>query len=88
MILMLNADIFPKNLLYLRTKRKLSQVKLAKEIGIGVHLLRGIERGHLHPQLTYTQYLSLCHILEVSPYLMSSQDLSALRDRQICSIGS
>ena len=76
MILTLNADIFPKNLLYLRKKRKLSQIRLAKEIGIGVHFLRGIERGRLYPQFTYTQYVSLCHILKVSPYLMSSHDLS------------
>lgn len=45
MLMVLNDDIFPKNLSYLRKKRKLSQTKLAQQTGINVYLLRGIERG-------------------------------------------
>ena len=75
MLLVLNDDIFPKNLAYLRKKRKLSQVKLAQQAGIDVYLLRGIERGRFRADLHIEQYISLCRILQVSPSLMGSYDV-------------
>ena len=81
MLLVLNDDIFPKNLSYLRKKEGLSQVKLAQQTGIDVYLLRGIEKGRFCSQLPCVQYLSLCRTLRVSPSVMGSCDLKALVGR-------
>ena len=43
MTLVLNDDIFPRKLIYLRKKKKLSQKQLALQSGITVYYLRGIE---------------------------------------------
>ena len=80
MQLALNDEIFSKNLAYLRKKRKLSQVKLAQQAGINVYLLRSIERRRFRADLEIGQYISLCCILQVSPSLMGSYDLSNTDD--------
>lgn len=69
MVIQLN-DAFPENLKFLRKKRGLSQIALARQTGISVHYLRGIEKGHLHSQLSLTQYMSLCSTLQVSPSVL------------------
>ena len=84
MLLVLNDDIFPKNLAYLRKKRKLSQVKLAQQAGIDVYLLRGIERGQFRADLQIGQYISLCRILQVSPSLMGSYDVKTCCNTKDC----
>ena len=76
MLLVLNDDIFPKNLSYLRKKRKLSQTKLAQQTGINVYLLRGIERGRFRSELSCVHYLSLCRLLDISPSVMGSFDIA------------
>lgn len=78
MLMALNDDIFPKNLSYLRKKRKLSQTKLAQLTGINVYLLRGIERGRFCSQLSCAQYLCLCRLLDISPSVMGSFDIILL----------
>ena len=84
MLLVLNDDIFPKNLAYLRKKRKLSQVKLARQAGIDVYLLRGIERRRFRADLQIEQYISLCSALQVSPSLMGSYDLRPIYSTNDC----
>ena len=78
MLMAQNDDIFPKNLSYLRKKRKLSQTKLAQLTGINVYLLRGIERGRFCSQLSCAQYLCLCRLLDISPSVMGSFDIILL----------
>lgn len=75
MLLVLNDDIFPKNLSYLR-KKKLSQTKLAQQTGINVYLLRGIERGRFRSELSCVHDLSLCRLLDISPSVMGSFDIA------------
>lgn len=78
MTLVLNDDIFPRNLIYLRKKKKLSQKQLALQSGITVYYLRGIEHGRFRSQLPLSQYMSLCRILCVCPSLMGCYDLQKL----------
>ena len=69
----LNGDIFSANLVYLRKKYRLSQKTLAQKSGLSVHYLRGIERGRLPSQLRYSQYQSICDVLQVSPTEMGTR---------------
>lgn len=78
MLFVLIDDIFPKNLTYLRKKRKLSQAKLAQLADINVYTLRGIENSRFCSQLPYAQYLSLCRTLRASPSMLGNYDLKSL----------
>lgn len=71
-VIQLNDDIFPANLIYLRKKRKLSQLEPAQKSEISVHYLRGIERGCLSCQLFYKDYQKLCYVLRISPTEMGT----------------
>ena len=77
MLIVLNDDVFPQNLVYLRKKRKLSQTKLAQLTGIDVYLLRGIERGRFRSQLQADQYSALCNILHICPSVLGCYDITA-----------
>lgn len=72
MMILLNDGIFPANLVYLRKKRKLTHIALARQSGISVHYLRAIENRHLLPQFHYRDYENLCRVLCVSQTLMGS----------------
>ena len=80
MILQFNDDIFPDNLRLLRKKRGLSQIALARQTGISIHYLRGIEKGHLYSQLTFDQYMKLCCALQVSPSVLGVSRLAPTTD--------
>lgn len=72
MIILLNDEIFPANLLYLRKRKRLSQIALARQSGICVHYLRAIERRRFLPRFQYKDYVNLCCVLDVSQTKMGS----------------
>lgn len=75
MLVILDDNILPENLAYLRKKRGLSQIKLSRQTGINVYLLRGIEKGRFRAQLPCEQRLRLCNALCISPMVMGTQPL-------------
>ena len=72
MVILLNDEIFSANLLYLRKRKKLSQIALARQSGISVHYLRAIEKRRFLPQFQYQDYVNLCCALGVSQTKMGS----------------
>lgn len=76
MLIEFNDKIFPANLKYLRRKRGLSQIELARRTGIGVYLIRGIENCRLYPRMTMADYEQLCKVLRVAPGSMESDGIS------------
>ena len=72
MIILLNDDILPANVVYLRKRKKLSLTALARQSGISVHYLRAIENRRLLPQFRHQDYAKLCRILCVSQTQMGS----------------
>lgn len=78
MIVLLNAKIFGKNLVYLRKKYALSRRALAKLIGIGENTLRGIEDQTSSPELRLEVFQRLREVFHVDANDLAQIDLSAL----------
>lgn len=80
MMIQLSDDIFPHNQVYLRKKRKMSQIALARQTGMSVHYLRAIEKGRFSSQLRYSEYEAICRTLEVSMTEMGTVLLETKRN--------
>lgn len=66
MEIIINSEIFCRNLRYLRRKKKISQKQLAQMMGFSVYYLRNIELRRRETVLTYQQMKQLCSILEIN----------------------
>ena len=87
-LIQLNKDIFPANLVYLRKKRRLSQKSLARQMGLSVYYLRGLENGRIVPLLQYGQYRCICDILQTSPTEMGTVVLSTTDPNRLIAGGN
>ena len=54
------------NLAQLRERAKLTQVELARELGVTDHTIRNWEKGRSYPRLTIVEIQTLCSILNCS----------------------
>ena len=72
----INAEVFGKNLVYLRTKYALPQKAVARLTGISLPILRMTERGEVIPRLTEDNLSRLCGVFNVTPGELLQQELS------------
>lgn len=82
-VIQLNDDIFVANMIYLRRKRKVSQRSLAKQSGVSVHYLRGVEKGILSSRFSLEEYMNLCKTLQVSPTQMGAVLLDGSEQKEM-----
>jgi transcriptional regulator with XRE-family HTH domain len=78
----LNDDVFPANMIYLRKKRKVSQLSLANQSGVSVHYLRGVEKGCLSSRFCMEDYMNICKALQASPTAMGTVRLDGSEQKK------